>query len=255
MAYIPKNKVIPKEKIKSMEKTNPDGTGMMVVIADTIFDTKWVDEWHIPTYFSLPFKSCLHFRTASSSNIGEEFCHPFEVNNKLWFMMNGNLFEFQSYFGYGFKKNETDAQRFNRQILQNLPSNFLDIPKIKKALELYLRSNFTKMIFMDSDGKVTILNEDLGEWVDGVWYSNGGIKDYIGYGYSGAYYYNKSDVRHKGGLITSQFLSERKRKEWSKCPYCQGYYKDLKRSICDGCMPLIKLLSYVEVEENGKDNC
>ena len=100
------------------------------------------------------------------------------------------------------------------------------------------------MIFMDNKGKVDIVNEDAGEWVDGCWYSNGGIKNYVGYGYSGAYYYNVGDVRHKGGRITNMMFPESRRKNWIKCNLCNGYFYKLETEICEDCQIFLILKGY-----------
>ena len=64
------------------------------------------------------------------------------------------------------------------------------------------------MVFIDPLGK-TIINEEMGEWSDGCWYSNGGIPGYTGYGYSGAYRYELGDVRHKGLMCGVEIVKDK----------------------------------------------
>lgn len=193
----------------------------------------------------------MHFRTASSAGFGEKYCHPFFVNDDLAFVHNGNLFHFSSAFKDTDKKDEkTDTIRFNEQILQKLPSNFLAIKAIRERLENYCKDQNSKMIFMDSDGKATIINEESGEWKDGCWYSNRGMDNYSGYGYSGAYKYEEGDVRFKGGLPTVQMFTEESRKNWFKCKCCDGWYPNHKNKkfntgdLCYGCVQYFNLKRY-----------
>ena len=85
----------------------------------------------------------------------------------------------------------------------------------------------------------------MGEWVDGIYYSNGGIKNYTGYGYSGAYYYRPNDVRHPGGLISVRMFDEKDREKWAKCPSCQGWFRKEKMDgVCSNCAIWLALLKF-----------
>lgn len=230
-----------------MHRANPDGCGIMWAENKEIFVIKGHFDFNLfaEIYSELAPKEnlVLHFRTASSGSMSFEKCHPFFVNDDLAFVENGNLFEFSNYYP-GIKNDGlTDIQRFNEQILKKLPKNFLSDSKIMAVLEAYCINNFTKMIFMDSGGKVTIINEMSGYWDKGIWYSNGGIKDYPGYGFSGVYYYNPGDVRHKGGITNVNVFGEERRGSWQLCPKCLGYYRveTLKEGICEGCNSLKQL--------------
>ena len=225
-------------------EANPDGCGVLYEGVKHFkgcwgFESLW-STVRMVEYFGFEF--IIHLRTASSGSISKENCHPFYVNKDLAFVENGNFYEYSDYFGDGYGDDKTDVRRFNDSVLKKLPENFLYIPEIRSALECYCKSNLVKMIFMDKNG-VEIINEDAGEWTDGCWYSNGGIKNYIGYGYSGAYYYKNGDTRHRGGLFSVQMLPEEKRKHWSRCDKCLGYYRNIDKT-CYGCLGCEKLLSF-----------
>lgn len=195
--------------------------------------------------FNYDSNKIIHFRTASSGKISDENCHPFFVNENLAFVENGNLFHFTNFFNAKYNDDRTDIQRFNDEILKKLPSDFLDTKEIRAALEKYCKANYTKIIFMDNRGKVDTINEEAGEWIDGCWYSNGGIKNYIGYGYSGAYYYNSGDIRHKGGRITNMLFPEPRRENWKQCPECKGYFYKLD-GICEDCRIFLELKGFIQ---------
>lgn len=242
MAYISDGGVLRSDRANEMAMSNSDGFGYMRLRRGRVEIVKYVRT----SLFAIDICGvcCVHFRTASSSGINSSCCHPFYVHDDLAFMMNGNLFEFQSFFNGQGDNGETDAQRFNNQVLKKLPVNFLRIPKIRYALESYLRKNFTKVIFLDASGNIDIINEDLGEWTDGVWYSNKGVSHYTGYGYSGAYYYNPGDIRHPGGVISPLFLSKSRRHKYERCSFCKGFFRSIEDKICENCRSLSILRGY-----------
>jgi hypothetical protein len=59
---------------------------------------------------------------------------------------------------------------FNKFILQKLPANFLDRKGITELIRGYIDSS--KLVFLHSTGRYDIINERLGHWSDGNWYSN-----------------------------------------------------------------------------------
>ena len=240
------NHYISDKRLREAHNANPDGCGIMWAADNKIFYKKGL--WDFKQFLH-EFHECyrlfgdrdfvLHFRTASASAIGNEYCHPFFVSDTLTFMQNGNLFEFM----YG--KGKSDVQRFNEEILQRLPTGFLGDGNIRNKLERYAKESFSKFIFLDNNNRIEIINEGAGEWRHGIWYSNGGIDNYVGYGYSGAYYYNEEDIRHKGGLMSVQMLGGNKIK-WEQCEKCKGWFRRerLSMGICAGCWTLDKLRSY-----------
>lgn len=248
--YKPKTGKITLKRLEEAYNANPDGWGIMWSDGALRIKKGCYDFNEFYSLYSTIVKSentdiVIHFRTASSGSIDNEHCHPFFVNNNLAFVENGNLFEFSNFFK-NWQDKKTDIQRFNEHILQLLPDNFLINHDIKQVLEEYCRRSFTKIIFMDSAGKVNIINESAGEWVDGTWYSNGGIKNYTGYGYSGAYYYNPTDIRHKGGRTNNRLFPLLRRDNWKRCSECNGYFYKLKEYICPDCKVFKKLNSIIK---------
>jgi len=245
--YIPSHGTVDIVRLKEAYLANPDGCGMMWA-SDNILQTgKGICSFDL---FFAQFEMnrmlwpessfVIHLRSASSSVIGNEYCHPFYVNENLAFVHNGNFVEFQGDNKY------SDTQRFNEEVLKKLPNEFLHIPEIRRSLEQYCIESMSKMIFMDNIGQVIFINEQAGYWEGGIWYSNGGIENYIGYGFSGAYLYSVGDIRHKGGLITVQMFSEKRRKKWQRCEACQGWFLKEKTisGYCIGCNTLKRLRGF-----------
>lgn len=250
--YIPKDVVptIDPEIFRSSHISNPDGFGILWNDTHLAYTKGCLDFQTFLWRFQLPKLSnspiVLHFRTASASAIGKKHCHPFFVNKDLGFVHNGNFFDFTSQHPnyYDKKDGMSDTERFNNEVLKRLPKNFLYRSDIRNALETYCKRNMSKMIFMDSNSLVTLINQEAGEWRNGIYYSNGGIEGYIGYGYSGAYYYKEGDIRHPGGLPCVQMFDAKERRTWKKCSQCEGYFKNLFEGICDGCRTLNNLTKY-----------
>ena len=248
------NKNISDQRLGEAHAANPDGCGIMWAADNQIFWLKGVWDFDL---FRKCFNNCyrefgdrnyiIHFRTASASAIGTEYCHPFMVNENLAFMQNGNLAEYSDWFPGRKQDGKSDIQRFNEEILRRLPAGFLADTDTRNKLERYASENHSKFIFLDSLGEISIINESAGEWIDGIWYSNGGIDNYVGYGYSGAYYYNAGDIRHKGGLMSVEMLGENKHK-WAQCKSCQGWFRKEKLvyGVCSGCWTLKELYEYTK---------
>jgi len=236
--------------LEGHHKSNPDGCGFMYAADGRINIEKghysYTEFLGLYNYHFLMFPGdfIFHFRTASSSDTTDQMCHPFFVDDNLAFVHNGNLFEFMTFFREGFNDNKSDTVRFNEQILQRLPKGFLFVEEIRSVLEKYCKENLSKMIFLDSSGHVEIINSQAGMWENGAWYSNGGINNYCGYGYSGAYYYSQGDIRHKGGLMTNKIFNPEIQKNWEQCKHCKGFYRQLKQECCSGCQTFETLKAF-----------
>lgn len=121
----------------------------------------------------------LHFRIATSGYNGEHNLHPFLLNDDLGFVHNGVI------TGLG-NKAFSDTYEFN-DMLKKFNHNFLACEMTKYFISEYI--GYSKLIFLDSKDKYTIINEEKGKWIDGNWYSNDSYKDYNNF-----YYYGNTKV-------------------------------------------------------------
>jgi len=117
----------------------------------------------------------LHFRIATSGYNGEHNLHPFLVNDDLGFVHNGVI------KGLG-NKTFSDTYEFN-DMLKKYKHNFLTCEMSKFFISEYI--GYSKLIFLDSKDKYTIINEELGKWSSGNWYSNDSYKQYNDFKYYG----------------------------------------------------------------------
>jgi hypothetical protein len=87
---------------------------------------------------------------------------------------------------------------------------------------------YSKLLFLDSDDKYTIINEELGKWTDGNWYSNDSYKQYNDFKYYGnEKVYNTSINGLFDDLTTTNNTSVDYLDEWNMYEYiCDVYGLD-----------------------------
>lgn len=117
----------------------------------------------------------LHFRIATSGYKGEHNLHPFLVNDELGFVHNGVI------KGLGNQK-LSDTYEFN-DMLKKFKHDFISCDMTKYFISEYI--GYSKLIFLAADDRYTIINEELGKWTDGNWYSNDSYKQYNDYSWYG----------------------------------------------------------------------
>ncbi len=175
---------LPKNYIKNSWDNNNMGGGLL-----------WNKEGKLLTYKTYDYKKyltrynqlrddkkvdsiVLHFRIATSGKDGKENLHPFLVNDKLGFVHNGVI------SGLGNQKH-SDTHQFNT-ILQGFKHDFLACQTTKSFINSYI-GNGNKLLFLDKDGKHTIINEKAGHWDDlkGNWFSNSSYESYNDYVWAG----------------------------------------------------------------------
>ena len=105
----------------------------------------------------------VHCRIATGSNCNKENSQPFKVNDKLLVGHNG-IFNCVPSF-----QRISDTRLF----CLLLKHHFLTKQEIKEII-----GNYNKVIFLTPD-KSVIVNEEQGEWVNGVWFSNSSYMDYM----------------------------------------------------------------------------
>ena len=185
--YLPKFQEVDRETLYNCYCSNPDGFGFAYFVDGKLIIRKFIGQNNISLgieEFLLTrehFKSkqfMAHFRIASHGKISKRTCHPFKINNEMVFCHNGILSDFTNQLSIDSKI--SDTMLFNKKVFQKLPTDFMRYPVYKKMLEETI-GQFNKMIIMNADGNHWILNEDVGEWDKGIWFSNDSYKpfDYV----------------------------------------------------------------------------
>ncbi len=187
---------LPKNQIQNSWDNNDMGAGLLWSKDNklNVFKTYEYDEY-LDKYNEIrDDKSVgnivLHFRIATSGYNGEHNLHPFLVNNDLGFVHNGVI------KGLG-NKSFSDTYQFN-DMLKKFGHNFVGCEMTKYFISEYI--GYSKLIFLDSKDRYTIINEDLGKWNSGNWYSNDSYKQYNDF-----HYYGNQKVSKTNTSTTKKF--------------------------------------------------
>src|SRR3990167_1364494 len=166
-----------RKELKEAFRINDDGAGFM-------FDepqgaVKIYKGWFGFRKYYKAFRCCealnpqstfvLHMRIGTSGTRDVANCHPFRVSPGVGFAHNGVM------WGLG-DKQRSDTREFVEDTLCKLPANFLERDNINETLTQCAKASGSKYVFLLGDGSYFIINEELGHWKGGCWYSNSSYK-------------------------------------------------------------------------------
>ena len=164
---------VPQSQLEESFMSNPDGSGYLFANNGKLSVKKgfFTFDDFIDNYsrdmerFNNPV-SIIHFRITTHGLTNKLNCHPFLINDSLGFAHNG-IINFVSDH-----KKKSDTMMFKREILQQLPDNFIYNDTIIKLIEESIGNS--KLVFLNSQGDYKIANETAGHWNDEktIWYSN-----------------------------------------------------------------------------------
>ena len=226
-----------KKVLNQSWESNSHGAGLMYVSEGNLEIFKTFDKSEFTKkYFEVRKLTkgpvILHFRIATSGQHNEENLHPFTVNKNLSFVHNGII------DGLG-SKLHSDTFELN-QILKDVIKGNEISEGIKRLLTL-ICADYSKLLFLDSENKVTIINEELGHWDNsGNWYSNFSYKPYEPKKYK---WQSTFDKQNKKSTLN-------KLQEFCPCCYVQSdfdtfqYNKDFNEWICADCIEEIRISEY-----------
>jgi len=176
-----KDKIIPHETLRTCFTNNPDGAGFatlnskgkMAVYKGFFTFESFIKAWKPHEHQ----QALIHFRIKTHGLLNEENCHPFVVTDDLVFIHNGIISMP--------KDNErSDTILFNEQFIKPLVEEYgvtiIRNPIIQSLIEDRISSS--KLAFLDRTKKeFVIMNEELGNYQDEVWFSNMSWKPYAPY--------------------------------------------------------------------------
>lgn len=113
----------------------------------------------------------IHMRIATHGLVDITNSHPHYVNDKLVMAHNGVL----RCVNVPKDSTESDTILFNLNILSKLPEGWEKSEVICTLVQSFI-GHGNKLAFLNSDNETLILNEQLGEWDEGCWYSNTSYK-------------------------------------------------------------------------------
>lgn len=163
--------------LKRCENRNPDGMGIMWAAGGKLHTFKTLKDFNAiwNRYTSARdagLKVAVHFRKNTKGDTTLDNCHPFEVwPGEFAFMHNGTVTCVKSMLDQG----ESDTARMCK-VFQRLPGDFLNDPVLYDMVKSYVRGD--RLLFMDNEGRHTIINAYTGKWEignkkdGGVWFSH-----------------------------------------------------------------------------------
>ena len=220
---------IPKKHLQNAYKCNRDGVGYSFINDGELITKKFRNEKKFLKQYELDFKNNLdskfivHFRLATDgTNKGVTNVHPFNVNKNLVFAHNGII------SNVGDDKILSDTQLFNNKILKNMQTDFLSYKANRKLIASFIGSS--KLVFLNTENKMTIINEHLGSWLDGVWYSNKSYESKNKFGYNSVFGCNVNQYSYSNDWYDDDY-----------CDVCDKQSKnisfdfDSELMVCDMC--------------------
>ena len=154
---------------------NPDGAGLMFAKGGEIRIYKEIDsvDKFYKTYKRLVKSEAkgrdmvIHFRIATHGSVIKDNCHPFRINERIAFVHNGIIRNVSTarYI------DASDTRVFAKEVLSELPDGFETCQATMRLVEEFI--GHSKLILLDNKGNTSIANEHMGQWVDGIWFSNG----------------------------------------------------------------------------------
>ena len=172
---VPAGKEVDLVKLDKAQVHNQDGYGV-----------SWYEDGVVKTYKTMnyvmfrsmvglltEYTKIVHLRYNTVGKTTLENCHPFSVPNGGVMFHNGTISGLKptgSYIkGKWIKSDESDTSLLAKLLND---SHYESIWDVEALLYGIIGTYLNKLAFMESDGTVTILNEELGEEEDGIWYSN-----------------------------------------------------------------------------------
>ena len=238
-------KTLTKESLKNSWDNNSDGAGLLYVDQNKtlqmfkelknfdVFYNKYKD---LREEFPHS-KFLLHFRIGTQGLKNDSNCHPFLVNPKLGFIHNGVI------SAMPFDSKHSDTFILNKML------SMLKIGSEANPVFPILMKSFAghsnKFVFLNNNNKAVIINEQLGHWFEGDWYSNSSYKastpSYYNYdawserSYMGANKggrtYVKSQPDHDCELCGTVVVTPKVLEDISMCTSCFNYYSKMYKPV------------------------
>lgn len=184
--------VLFRQTLNNCWSRNKDGAGMLysvdgkLEVFKSMSKKKFIKEYFKVRKVYPDIDIVLHFRYSTHGKNNIANTHPHLINENLGFVHNGiidnvvddnekdvqrwDIKEKKMVTVKRFASDKSDSALFAK-MLGDLPEDFLDSKVFVELIENYI-GNGNKLVFLDKDGKYTIVNEEKGVWDSGCWFSN-----------------------------------------------------------------------------------
>jgi hypothetical protein len=170
--YAPKGQHVRREHFYKASQDNNDGIGIMSMDGIEKFLGRKKTKRAYAYARSLadagvPY--AVHFRYATHGRVSRENTHPFEIPGTPYYMMhNGILWT---------HKDATEDRSDTAIFAQDIMPIYMDWKDSDDHAgwkeTLCLEADYSRLVLLDSNtGKFEIVNEKLGDWFGGLWFSN-----------------------------------------------------------------------------------
>ena len=220
--------VVKPEWLKESARRNSHGAGIAWAAENKIHTFKSLDaDSVISKYYDVAEEVgtetdiLLHFRIKTHGSVDVKNIHPFVVNKGMVMAHNGTI-------TIDIPKDEdiTDSETFARLISK---FNFWNNPNLRELMAMAIGRS--KLVFLNRKGNSLIINEDLGEWAEGNWFSNTSYKPFA----QSTGYYSTSYNRSQADYIDN--IEDYDDDECAICgtPLSEEDYLDGITGFCSAC--------------------
>lgn len=165
--YKPAGAKLDLDAVKNGADSHPDGSGFMVRTEKGLYYQKGLWDFkrvkkHVKHFDA--YDLGIHFRSATTGKINQDNCHPFKGTS--WTMMHNGMI---NGFGTSEKSDTADFAEFIEQMFRH------EAPREGKFYQSII--GYSKLLFATTKGDWVIVNEQMGIWDNGIWYSNTSYKE------------------------------------------------------------------------------
>lgn len=206
----PKGRHINRDWITHGAKANPHGNGAAWIEKDGMWTIRSVcsaDSFAKTAMDRIKDRpAIIHFRLATHGKKDDANCHPFPLLHGWWMAHNGII--------AGLEHPEKSDTAMYAEILKcrmELDPDYLEKEESLEQMEIEI--GWSKLAFLNQEGRHIIVNEKDGTWENGVWFSNDGHKEPKPFHHWEGYNYGRE---YTGTDWVTKWDRERISKTWPK---------------------------------------
>lgn len=172
----PEGAEIPNSNLYNMWMNNPHGAGLMYAQNGKLMVNKGLMTF--PQFLSAynkvaDRKMVIHFRWRTHGPANQKLTHPFWIKQNIGMVHNGIIPSVKP------RRKESDTSTYAWALQNRYRDPMVAMEDIAKRVEVLIDIGLSKLVFMNGNGRIQILNEQMGHWNDdGCWYSNHSYTDH-----------------------------------------------------------------------------
>lgn len=171
--YKPAGTSIDPEDLWNCWRDNPDGMGLAVATGTELLVfkqlTKFMEFRTLVAKYQ-QYGCLIHFRIATHGSVNIDNCHPFLVTENIALIHNGMLTGMTDELNQDRSDTRVFVEEYLTPIVESYPG-IIENPAFLKMVT-QISGSWNRLIFLMASGSYAIINEDDGEWVDNIWFSN-----------------------------------------------------------------------------------